>query len=80
MEPFISFILDIEQYKISIIQNKLKIRISLSENFKNIFNKYIIKMKTIKNNTIISVLKKVNKRINLSTIIFFIYCVQIIQY
>ena len=80
MELFISFILDIEQYKISIIQNKLKIRISLSENFKNIFNKYIIKMKTIKNNTIISVLKKVNKSINLFTIIFFIYCVQIIQY
>ena len=80
MELFISLILDIEQYNISIIQNKLKIRISLSENFKNIFNKYIIKMKTIKNNTIISVLKKVNKSINLSTIIFFIYCVQIIQY
>ena len=74
MELFISFILDIEQYNISIIQNKLKIRISLSVNFKNIFNKYIIKMKTIKNNTIISILKKVNKNINLF-IIFFIYCV-----
>ena len=79
MELFISFILDIEQYNISIIQNKLKIRISLSVNFKNIFNKYIIKMKTIKNNTIISVLKKVNKSINLFIIVF-IYYVQIIQY
>lgn len=80
MELFISLILVIEQYNISIIQNKLKIRISLSVNFKNIFNKYIIKMKTIKNNTIISILKKRNKNINLFTIIVFIYYVQIVQY
>ena len=78
MELFISLILVIEQYNISIIQNKLKIRISLSVNFKNIFNKYIIKMKTIKNNTIISILKNINKNINLFTIIVFIYYVQIV--